>query len=556
MKKFKAFIVITVILTLFLSCFTACRPQSEEEWDTPTDGNTTVQTDAPSSTDSESKNGTEGDTANNTEQTDPDDKDSETQNKDPETQGKEPTTESGNESGNAEKSELNENPLMNEGKKTNFGATISYDIDKTGFSKGTIADLKGKTLTLYTGVDYSMFGYVNGEKKGSVWIGEWQWFKELKKVYGLTVKYVRCGPGNNVIKPFQAMSAGKDCDVITTHVASFPYVCNILAPLDQYADFSKFENSPGLDPQMTEATRWKGHPVALGPCLSNGALAYDKTYIASCGLDDPRELFEKGEWNWTNFKKYMLGLPKTTKDGKKVIGMSTWGQYYYWASSNGKPCFEIDGDDPNGGIINNWDSVEVRETYIWLESICDAGGQYYNGSAPGFFSEDKTYFSAMAYSNMNGYDIVDLKAEGVAYHEQDWVPFPRNEKNPNSFCHVEIYGYGIGLPRKTNKENARTAAMKFAEIWCNRYTESRFDRLRSRCLWTYDEIVEYYEYGKKYGKMGLGSGVGTFANHAGGANTNWAKSITDASFSTATCHEKASNYAKQEIQNVLKFGVQ
>ena len=100
-----------------------------------------------------------------------------------------------------------------------------------------------------------------------------------------------------------------------------------------------------------------------------------------------------------------------------------------------------------------------------------------------------------------------------------------------------------------------TAAMKFAEIRCNRYTESRFDRYRNRCKWTYEQIVEYYEYGKKYGRMGLGSGVGTFSSYTGNA-TNWAKSITDASFSTATCHEKASNYAKQEVANVLKFGVQ
>ena len=556
MKKLKSLIVLLLLPALVASCFVACRPASEEEgWVDSNSPAATVEdpdndsdTDVNQSTDTDNKTDADNNTHadNKTDADHKTDTDNKTDTDSKEDGGPTPTVDS----------ELNENPLMNPSKKINYGPTISYDIDKTGFSKGTIADLKGKTLTLYTGVDYSMFGYTNSAEKGATWIGEWQWFKQLKKVYGLTVKYVRCGPGNNVIKPFQAMSAGKECDIITTHVASFPYVCNILAPLDQYANFASFNNSPGLDPQMTEATRWKGHPVALGPCLSNGALAYDKTYIESCGLEDPRELFEKGEWNWTNFKKYMLALPKTTKDGKKVIGMSTWGQYYYWAATNGKPCFEIDGDDPNGAIINNWDSTEVRETYIWLESVCDAGGQYYNGSAPGFFSEDKTYFSAMAYSNMNGYDIVDLKAEGVPYHEQDWVPFPKNEKNPNALNHVEIYGYGIGLPRKTAKEGNRTAAMKFAEIWCNRYTEARFDRLRERCLWTYEEIVEYYEYGKKYGKMGLGSGVGTFANHAGGSNTNWAKSITDASFSTASCHEKASNYAKQEIQNVLKFGVQ
>ena len=75
-------------------------------------------------------------------------------------------------------------------------------------------------------------------------------------------------------------------------------------------------------------------------------------------------------------------------------------------------------------------------------------------------------------------------------------------------------------------------------------------------LWSYEKVVEFYEYGKKYGRMGMGSGVGTLASHAGGTATNFNKSITDASFSTSSCMEKLSNYCKQEVANVLKFGVQ
>ncbi len=544
MKKFKGLIVLMIVLTLAMTCFVACRPNAEEEpgWGTPSNNGgpgAEIPADDP---DSENTPGENEPGENTPGENEPG------ENKPGE-----------NKPGVVIDTDLNDNPLMNPAKKANIKAAVSYDIDKTGFSKGTVADLKGKSLTLYTGVDYSMFGYHTKEGKGidgTTYTAEWQWFKELKKVYGLTVKYVRCAPGNNVIKPFQAMSAGKDCDVITTHVASFPYVCNILAPLDQYANFNNFDNSPGLDPQMTEVTKWKGHPIALGPCLANGALMYNKTFIKNAGIEDPREQFKKGEWNWTNFKKYMVALPDTTKEGKQVVGMYTLSQFWYWACTNGKPCFEIDSDNPNGGIINNFDSPEVKETYIWLESVCDAGGTYWNKSGGSFYGTDKASQSIMGYSNMD-WDFVDALADNNGkIDEFDWVPFPKNEKNPNGLNHVEIYGYGIGLARKTNKEGNRTAAMKFAEIWCNRYTEAKFDRFRNRMMWTYDQIVEFYEYGKKYGRMGMGSGVGTLASHANNSSVNFNKSITDASFSTATCMEKLSNYAKQEVANVLKFGVQ
>ncbi len=454
-------------------------------------------------------------------------------------------------------SDIVSNPLMKEGKKYNNGAACSFDVDKSGFCKqGTLADLKGKTMTLYTSVDYSQFSYFNASNKS---VGEWDWFKEIKRLYGVTIKYVRCTPGgSNVVKPFQAMSAGKDCDLITTHVSSFPYICNILAPLDDYCNFSKLQNSPGLDPQVTELTRWKGKNIVLGPNLVSGCWNYNSTFVKNAGLDDPYELWKAGQWNWTNYKKYMTGLPDTTAQGKTVYGSNSLSQYWYWANTNAKPCFAIDGDDPNGGIINNFDSAEVKETYIWLEGVMDAGGNYLNTSVDGsFWNTNKSTYVVMSFGK-GGVDVAGILEEENKSNVYKWVPFPKNEKNAKAINHVEVYGYGIGIPRKTNKEQNRIAAAKFCELWCNRYTEARFDYLISRSKWTYDQVVEFYEFGKTNGRMGMGSGVGKLASLAGNGATasKFNQSITDAGLSVASCMAKLSNFAKQEVANVLKFGVQ
>lgn len=253
----------------------------------------------------------------------------------------------------------------------------------------------------------------------------------------------------------------------------------------------------------------------------------------------------------------MVNMPDTTKDGKKIYGCGTWGQYWYWANSNGKACFEIDGSDPNGAITNNWDSAEVKETYVWLESVCDSGGNYLNGDPGDSFIDNthKSMFTVMFFG-APGVDYVSLQESKnpAASNEFRWVPFPNNEKNKNSENHVELYGLGIGLPRKTKTEGNRIAAAKLLDLHLNRWTESRFDTLRYRCKWTTEQILEYFEFGKTNGKFGIGAGLGQFASFA--SKEKFVQSITDASFSTATCMSKCSNYAKQEINNVLKFGVQ
>ncbi len=554
MKKIKSLIVLLLILVFAMSMMAACRPADEDgDWDNGgNDGNTIVgggnqpEADDPSS---------EGDTPSDDENDGPStenpagnegenktDKDNGNENKDPDAETV---------IGESGQTIVIENPLMSESKAYNQDATPSYNIDDIKFSKATLSELKGKTLTYYTSVDYNLFSYDNKSNKS---IGEWAWLKELKKAYGLTVKYVRCSPGNNVIKPFQAMSAGKDCDVVATHVASFPYICNILAPLEPYYDFSKMEDNPGVNPMVTELTRWKGHNIVVGPNGDLGAWNYNSTYVKNAGLEDPYDLWKKGEWTWTNFKKYMVGLPDTTSKGQKVYGAVTAGQYYYWPCTNNKPCFEIDGDDPNGGIINNWTAPEVKETFIWLEGVCDAGGSYLSGDAgSSFWGTDKAKYCVMVYGTP-GVNVVGIEEEENKANDYRWCPFPRNEKNPDAISHVEMYGRGFGLPRKTNKEGNRAAAAKFIDLICNRWTEARFDNLRHKSKWSTEKIMEYFNYGETHARFGLGSGVGQF--HSLAVKEKFIASIADASFSAATCMEKCNNHAKNEVANVLKFGVQ
>lgn len=562
MKKIKSFVVLLIVLAMSMSILAACRPADED--DISIDGGGTTTTggdDNGNNTNNEGNgNGDNGNTNNNGDNGNTNNNGGGTNNNGGGT-GNNNNNNNNNKTNNAgdiNTKPTSENPLIAKNKKINRGAAVSYNLDNTGFVKNVkLADLKGKTLTLYTAVDYGIFSYYNDSEKV---INEWAWFKELKKLYGVTVKYVRCAPGgSNVVKPFQAMSAGKDIDLITTHVSSFPYICNILEPLDSYVNMANFANSVGLDPQITNLTKWKGKHIILGPACSAGRLVYNKTYLKNVGVDDPYTLFKAGKWNWTNFKKYMNSLPATTSSGQKLIGMSTWSQYWYWANTNAKACFEIDGNDANGGIINNMGSAEVKETYTWLESVCKSSKcTYFDGNGGQYFwGTKKDYYSVMNY----GYSPTNIRGILEDYNKKNeygWVPFPKNEKNSKAINHVEVYGFGIGIPRKTNKPANRAAAVKFCELWANRFAEAQFDGYVYKEKMSHDKVVEFYEFTRTNSRFGLGSGVGSLAKYAANSSvgTKFNLSITDSSYSTASCLEKLQNYAKQEVANVLKFGVQ
>lgn len=121
----------------------------------------------------------------------------------------------------ASKYNFDQNPLINRDRQQNKGLAPSFNIDDTGFVRaGTkIADLKKKTLAFYTADNFAAWSYRN--EKG-VTIDEWEWFSQLKKEYGLTIKYTKSQHMKSTESALQAMNAGKPCDIIYSNHVVFP----------------------------------------------------------------------------------------------------------------------------------------------------------------------------------------------------------------------------------------------------------------------------------------------------------------------------------------------
>jgi len=94
---------------------------------------------------------------------------------------------------------------------------------------------------------------------------------------------------------------------------------NLIAPLDEYIDFSSGVYSNGQ-----EVSVWKGKHYGINfASLQLGQfLFYNKTMLADEGLPDPYELMKTGQWTWEAFLDIVKGTTKDT-NGDNVI--DCWG---------------------------------------------------------------------------------------------------------------------------------------------------------------------------------------------------------------------------------------
>lgn len=120
------------------------------------------------------------------------------------------------------------------------------------------------------------------------------------------------------------ISSGDSPDLFPFELQAFParYTKNVFQPIDDIVDLSnsKWDGVRELNDQFSLGGK---HYCAFFELDVNQFLYYQTSVVDSAGLDDPRELFEAGNWNWDTFldmgRKFQLsGDNKYLIDGYVV----------------------------------------------------------------------------------------------------------------------------------------------------------------------------------------------------------------------------------------------
>lgn len=127
----------------------------------------------------------------------------------------------------------------------------------------------------------------------------------------------------------------------------------MIEPIDDYIDFESplWADMKSANDQFV----FKGsHYVAVSRVDPSYIWIYNKNVIADNGMDDPAELYAKGEWNWDTFSDMCKDFVDAEADKWALDG---WYYENALTESSGKALIGMEG----GNIINNIDSPEIAK---------------------------------------------------------------------------------------------------------------------------------------------------------------------------------------------------
>lgn len=204
------------------------------------------------------------------------------------------------------------------------------------------------------------------------------------------------------VKWIQTTSATKFDDLANKimsdeQVDMFPYEWSCLPNgvyKDQYEpldDYINLDDDLWADVKyMAESLVYNGKHYVIPYAISDPVcIQYSRELMQEEGLDDPYELYQKGEWTWDTFMDMMEKFVNNADDGEERFGINGWfGQAV--VQSTGKTIVTYDGSK----FANNITDPQIEKAELLLQQI--AQENLYDPSWKSYFPEDGlTLFYAM-----------------------------------------------------------------------------------------------------------------------------------------------------------------
>ena len=180
----------------------------------------------------------------------------------------------------------------------------------------------------------------------------------------------------------KSIAGGKPYTMTANSARFFPQTVfsNLYEPLNDlikevdYFDSAKPDNG-GISKQLNESFTWNGKFYAAGSaqaCYSY-AYYYNKKKYEEAGLEDPYELWKKGEWTWEK----MVEQGKQVTDVSNGVGFLEAPELHTWLSLHGLTYIKKTGENTFSDNLTDKDVVQAINDYKALvisdEPICVMG---------------------------------------------------------------------------------------------------------------------------------------------------------------------------------------
>ena len=324
--------------------------------------------------------------------------------------------------------------------------------------------------------------------------------KLFEETYGGNIDYLQCTWAEHMDKLQTLIASGDSPDLVDKVDLTFPNLIskNVYEDLTDYIDLSQ-PHWAGYD-QLVEQYTYNGlqcyYPFTAN-ALPN-CLIYNKTKFDSLGLDDPKEMYDTGNWTWDTFKETMINFMDRDPDAiGGVYGLVSQDIIV----TTGTPVIGMDG----GSIVNNVSSANVERATNYLmelrkENLAVRGeGMWSNESAP-------LATGKVAFLGVGQWKITDFCKDYTEY-EFGFVPYPRDPAADSYYYNTTSFGYMvpkgsdnvegaaafIDIMRQCGTDPELKAVVKESIMNDKQYSDEQYEFLTSfEAIESFDMVVNQY----------------------------------------------------------------
>ncbi len=304
------------------------------------------------------------------------------------------------------------------------------------------------------------------ENKKIKWLSDWD-IKPTEKVvfeemYGGEVEWIQCSFANRYEKLAELINSGDGVDMFYAgNMDAFPKgaVRGMFAPVDDYIDFS----SPLWEDvqEVNDSLIWNGNHYCTVVQTTGDKVAcvYNKKTVAEAGLEDPADLYERGEWDWNAFESMLQSFVDVEN---QHYGIDGWWYEFALMATTGVPPVTIE----DGKLVSNIGEPAMERVQDYMLDLYQTGciaigvGDYGWTAHPEFVGEGKVLFYPVGLYTFYT-DAEDWK--GQFGEDAFFVPMP---KDPNA----DEYYVPVGMEAYTLVKGASNPEGVARYLDCKRFT--------------------------------------------------------------------------------------
>lgn len=244
------------------------------------------------------------------------------------------------------------------------------------------------------------------ENKTIKWMAEWDINPDstgknvpielavFQERYGGEIEWYRVTWETRYEKLAEAVNSGEGIDFFYAgDKDAFPKgaVRGMFTPIDDYIDFT----SPLWEDvqDINDAVMWNGsHYMAIVQTTGdNCAVIYNRKTVQEAGLDDPADLYAKGEWTWDAFEEMLQAFVDVEN---QHYGIDGWWFEFGLMNTTGVPAIGLE----DGKLVSNLGNENMERVQNWMYDLYTTGcvaigvGDYGWKDKPAYIGEGKTLF--------------------------------------------------------------------------------------------------------------------------------------------------------------------